>query len=82
MRPKILQMKAPDTAENFHRKVETMEASVSFDVKALDTEGTTDRLCVVELPNQGAHAPVCRAYLTLEHIDELIAALNAYKALP
>lgn len=75
-------MKVPVTAESFHRKVETMEAAVNFDVRALDTEGATDRLCVVELPNQGALAPVCRAYLTSEHIDELIAALNAYKALP
>ena len=75
-------MKAPVTAESFHRKVETMEATVNFDVRALDTEGTTERMRVVELPNQGAHAPVCRAYLTSEHIDELIAALIAYKALP
>ena len=79
---KLLQMPSARTAEAFSRTVPTVETDVSFDVQSVANEDGTCPLCVVDLPNQGASGGLCRAYLDMEHIDALIAALKAYKALP
>jgi len=82
MKTKLLQMPAVRTAPAFSRTVPTIEQDVNFNIQSIANEDGTCPLCVVDLPNQGPTGGFCRAYLDMEHIDALIAALNAYKALP
>ncbi len=79
MKAKLLQMKSAPPVERFHLSVETLEASVSFNIKAVANEDGTDRICVVDLPNQGLHGGLCRALLTPENVDQFIEALTAWK---
>jgi hypothetical protein len=77
----LLQMKAAPPVEQFHRTVETLEASVNFAIESIANEDGADRLCVIDLPNPGAHGRQRRAYLTSEQVDQLIAALTVWKVL-
>ena len=71
------------TAENFLRIVGTVETDVNFTVQVIDNEDRTCRMCQIDLPNQeGAPGRLCRAFLAFEHVDDLIGALTAWKALP
>lgn len=82
MKPNLLQMKAAPSAERFHRNVGTLEASVSSEIQAVANEDGSCRMCVVDLPNPGPNGGLCKALPAPEHVDELIGALNAWKALP
>ena len=82
MSAKVLQMVAAKSApETFHRVVETLEANVNFDIRSIANEDSSDRLCVIDLPNPGPHGGLLRAYLAREHVDELIAALTVWNVL-
>jgi hypothetical protein len=84
MSSKVLQMNAPRiTADNFLRTVPTIECSVNFTIQVIANEDGSNRLCQIELPNQeGAQGRLCTALLAPEHVDDLIGALTAWKALP
>jgi hypothetical protein len=83
MKTNLLQMKATPSVERFHCTVETVEASVNFEIGGIANEDGSDRLCQIDLPNEeGAQSRVCRAYLAPEHVDGLIAALTVWKVLP
>ena len=82
MKSNLLQMRALPAVEPFHRTVETLEASVNFDIQTVANEDGTCPLCVVDLPNPGPYRGLCRALLTPENVDQLIGALAAWKALP
>jgi len=84
MGAKVLQIRmARTTAENFHHTVETVEVSVKFEIASIDDEDGSLRMCQIELSNQdGARGRHCVAFLAREHLDELIDALTAWKALP
>jgi hypothetical protein len=74
---------AKAAAENFHRTVGTVEASVSFNIRSIADEDGNNRMCHIELPNQeGAHGRFCIAYLAPKHVESLIETLAAWKALP
>jgi hypothetical protein len=84
MKANLLQMRAGrTTAETFLRRVPTVEREVSFTVTSIANEDGSCRMCEVQLPNQepgaGRH---CIALLAPEHVDELIGALTAWRALP
>ena len=82
MSAKLFQMGPPMPAkQNFHRKVETAEANVNFDIRSIVNEDGTCPLCVVDLPNSGPQGGLCRALLKHENVDQLIAALNVWKVL-
>jgi hypothetical protein len=82
MKSNLLQMKAAPPVERFQRTVETVEASVNFDIQSIANEDDSDRLCQIDLPNQeGAQGRLCRAFLAPEHVDGLIEALVAWQAL-
>ena len=83
MKSNLLQMKAAPPVERFHRTVETLETSVNFEIGVIANEDGSDRLCQIDLPNQeGARGRLCRAFLAPEHVNGLIEALVAWKALP
>jgi len=82
MKSNLLQMSAPNTAEDFSRTVPTVESAVNFGIRSIANEGGSCRICQIELPNQeGAAGRLCVALLLPEHVDELIEALNAWRAL-
>lgn len=55
---------------------------MNFDIQAVANEDGTCPLCVVDLPNSGPQGGLCRALLAPKHVDGLIVALTAWKALP
>ena len=69
-------------APRFHRTVGTVERDVSFSISAVANEDGSCPMCVVDLPNPGPHGGLCRALLAPQHVDELIGALTAWRALP
>ena len=79
MKAKVLQMKAALPVERYHRTIETLEASVSFNIESVANEDGTDRICVVDLPNPGPHGGFCRALLAPENVDQFIEALTVWK---
>jgi hypothetical protein len=81
MKGKLLRMRGAKTDEAFSRTVPTVEADVNFDIRSVPNEDGTDRMCVIDLPNPGPQGKPCVAFLAPEHIDQLIAALHAWKAL-
>jgi len=84
MKANLLQMRtARTTAENFLRRVPTIERSVVFTITSIANEDGSNRMCEIQLPNQeGAAGRLCIALLAPEQVDELIGALTAWKALP
>ena len=78
----MLQMRALPAVEPFHRTVETLEANVYFDIQSVAKEDGTCPLCVIDLPNPGPRRGLSRALLAPKHVDQLIGALTAWKALP
>ena len=83
MKAKLLRMPGAIPAEAFSRTVPTVESNVNFIIQVIAKEDGTCRMCQIELPNQeGTQGRLCRALLTPEHVDELIGALTAWKALP
>jgi hypothetical protein len=84
MKSNLLQMPAPNTVDAFSRTVPTVESSVNFEIRSIANEDGSCRMCQIDLPNQenGAPGRLCRALLAPEHVNELIGALTAWKALP
>lgn len=82
MKSNLLQMKLERPEERFYRTVETIEASVNFDIHSVCDEDGECPMGVIDLPNPGPHGGLCRTMLKPENVDQLIAALTAWKALP
>lgn len=82
MSAKVLQMgPATPAVLNFHRRAETVQSNVNFDIRSIADEDGTCPLCVIDLPNPGPHGGLCRALLTPGNVDQLIAALTVWKVL-
>jgi len=81
MKAKLLQMPGAIPVEAFSKTVSTVEPDVNFAIRAVANEDGTCPLCVVDLPNPSPHGGHCRALLTSANVDQLTAALAAFRSL-